>query len=72
MQGYSAATSSVKAAYACTLAAVDRTRGESRDVTVLVLDAATTIFDSRVIVECLDNASPVTKLLSEDTVLQLT
>jgi len=36
-------------------------------VPVLVLDDATTIFDSRVIVEYLDNASPVTKLLPEDT-----
>ena len=36
-------------------------------VPVLVLDDDTTIFDSRVIVEYLDNASPVTKLLPEDT-----
>ena len=36
-------------------------------VPVLVLDDATTIFDSRVIVEYLDNASPVTKLLPENT-----
>ena len=36
-------------------------------VPVLVLDDATTIFDSRVIVEYLDNASPVTKLMPEDT-----
>jgi glutathione S-transferase len=36
-------------------------------IPVLVLDDATTIFDSRVIVEYLDNASPVTKLLPEDT-----
>jgi glutathione S-transferase len=36
-------------------------------VPVLVLDDATTIFDSRVIVEYLDNASPVAKLLPEDT-----
>ncbi len=36
-------------------------------VPVLVLDDATTLFDSRVIVEYLDNASPVTKLLPEDT-----
>lgn len=36
-------------------------------VPVLVLDDATTIFDSRVIVEYLDSASPVTKLLPENT-----
>jgi glutathione S-transferase len=36
-------------------------------VPVLVLDDGNTIFDSRVIVEYLDNASPVTKLLPEDT-----
>jgi glutathione S-transferase len=36
-------------------------------VPVLVLDDGSTIFDSRVIVEYLDNASPVTKLLPEDT-----
>jgi len=36
-------------------------------VPVLVLDDATTIFDSRVIVEYLDNASPVAKLLPEGT-----
>ena len=36
-------------------------------VPVLVLDDATTIFDSRVIVEYLDSASPVTKLLPDDT-----
>ena len=36
-------------------------------IPVLVLDDATTIFDSRVIVEYLDNASPVQKLLPEDT-----
>lgn len=36
-------------------------------VPVLVLDDDTTIFDSRVIVEYLDNASPVTKLIPEDT-----
>lgn len=36
-------------------------------IPVLVLDDATTIFDSRVIVEYLDNASPVTKMLPEDT-----
>src|ERR671918_3175970 len=36
-------------------------------IPVLVLDDATTLFDSRVIVEYLDNASPVTKLLPEDT-----
>ncbi|MGZ8211423.1 MAG: glutathione S-transferase [Burkholderiales bacterium] len=36
-------------------------------VPVLVLDDDTTIFDSRVIVEYLDNASPVAKLLPEDT-----
>lgn len=36
-------------------------------VPVLVLDDNTSIFDSRVIVEYLDNASPVTKLIPEDT-----
>jgi glutathione S-transferase len=36
-------------------------------VPVLVLDDNTTIFDSRVIAEYLDNASPVTKLVPEDT-----
>jgi len=36
-------------------------------VPVFVLDDGNTIFDSRVIVEYLDNASPVTKLLPEDT-----
>ena len=36
-------------------------------IPVLVLDDGSTIFDSRVIVEYLDNASPVTKLLPEDT-----
>lgn len=36
-------------------------------VPVLVLDDDTAIFDSRVIVEYLDNASPVTKLIPEDT-----
>ena len=36
-------------------------------VPVLLLDDGNTIFDSRVIVEYLDNASPVTKLLPEDT-----
>jgi glutathione S-transferase len=36
-------------------------------VPVLVLDDETTIFDSRVIAEYLDNASPVTKLIPEDT-----
>ena len=36
-------------------------------VPVLVLDDDTTIFDSRVIAEYLDNASPVTKLVPEDT-----
>jgi glutathione S-transferase len=36
-------------------------------VPVLVLDDATTLFDSRVIVEYLDSASPVTKLLPDDT-----
>jgi glutathione S-transferase len=36
-------------------------------VPVLVLDDQTAIFDSRVIVEYLDNASPVMKLLPEDT-----
>ena len=36
-------------------------------VPVLVLDDDTTIFDSRVIAEYLDNASPVTRLIPEDT-----
>lgn len=36
-------------------------------VPVLVLDDSTSIFDSRVIAEYLDNASPVTKLIPEDT-----
>jgi glutathione S-transferase len=36
-------------------------------VPVLVLDDETTIFDSRVIAEYLDNASPVTRLVPEDT-----
>src|SRR5437016_13801215 len=36
-------------------------------VPVLVLDDNTTIFDSRVIAEYLDNASPVTKLIPDDT-----
>ncbi|MFN7086956.1 MAG: glutathione S-transferase [Burkholderiales bacterium] len=36
-------------------------------VPVLVLDDDTSIFDSRVIVEYLDHASPVTKLIPEDT-----
>ena len=36
-------------------------------VPVLVLDDNTSIFDSRVIVEYLDHASPVTKLIPEDT-----
>ena len=36
-------------------------------IPVLVLDDASTLFDSRVIVEYLDSASPVTKLLPEDT-----
>ena len=36
-------------------------------IPVLVLDDDTTIFDSRVIVEYLDNASPVAKLIPEDT-----
>ena len=36
-------------------------------VPVLVLDDNTSIFDSRVIAEYLDNASPVTKLIPEDT-----
>ena len=35
-------------------------------VPVLVLDDDTTIFDSRVIVEYLDHASPVTRLIPED------
>jgi len=34
---------------------------------VLVLDDATTLYDSRVIVEYLDNASPVGRLIPEDT-----
>jgi glutathione S-transferase len=36
-------------------------------VPVLVLDDETTLFDSRVIAEYLDSASPVTKLIPEDT-----
>ena len=36
-------------------------------IPVLVLDDDTTIFDSRVIVEYLDNASPVAKLIPDDT-----
>lgn len=36
-------------------------------VPVLLLDDNTSIFDSRVIVEYLDHASPVTKLIPEDT-----
>src|SRR5688572_11304116 len=36
-------------------------------VPVLVLDDGNTLFDSRVIVEYLDNASPVTKLLPDET-----
>lgn len=36
-------------------------------VPVLIIDDDTTVFDSRVIVEYLDNASPVTKLIPEDT-----
>jgi glutathione S-transferase len=36
-------------------------------IPVLVLDDDTTIFDSRVIAEYLDHASPVTKLMPEDT-----
>jgi glutathione S-transferase len=36
-------------------------------VPVLVMDDETTIFDSRVIVEYLDNASPVAKLIPEET-----
>jgi glutathione S-transferase len=36
-------------------------------VPVLVLDDDTTIFDSRVIAEYLDSASPVSKLIPEDT-----
>lgn len=36
-------------------------------VPVLVLDDATTLFDSRVIVEYLDNASPVGRLIPDDT-----
>jgi glutathione S-transferase len=35
-------------------------------VPVLVLDDETTVFDSRVIVEYVDNASPVTKLIPDD------
>lgn len=41
-------------------------------IPVLVLDDdATTLFDSRVIVEYLDSASPVTKLLPDDTRLRI-
>jgi glutathione S-transferase len=36
-------------------------------VPVLVLDDDTTLFDSRVIVEYLDSASPVTRLIPDDT-----
>lgn len=36
-------------------------------VPILIIDDDTTVFDSRVIVEYLDNASPVTKLIPEDT-----
>jgi glutathione S-transferase len=36
-------------------------------IPVLVLDDETSLFDSRVIVEYLDHASPVTKLIPEDT-----
>jgi glutathione S-transferase len=36
-------------------------------IPVLVLDDETTLFDSRVIVEYLDNASPVGRLIPEDT-----
>lgn len=36
-------------------------------VPVLITDDGTTLFDSRVIVEYLDNASPVAKLIPEDT-----
>jgi len=36
-------------------------------IPVLVLDDDTTLFDSRVIVEYLDNASPVTRLIPDDT-----
>jgi glutathione S-transferase len=36
-------------------------------VPVLVLDDATTVFDSRVIVEYLDHASPVARLIPENT-----
>jgi glutathione S-transferase len=36
-------------------------------VPVLVLDDETTLFDSRVIVEYLDNASPVRRLIPDDT-----
>ena len=36
-------------------------------VPVLVIDDETTVFDSRVIVEYLDQASPVAKLIPEDT-----
>ena len=38
-----------------------------QEVPALVVDDQTAIFDSRVIVEYLDNASPVMKLLPEDT-----
>ena len=36
-------------------------------IPVLVLDDDTTLFDSRVIVEYLDNASPVSRLIPDDT-----
>src|SRR3954463_2408711 len=36
-------------------------------IPVLILDDETTLFDSRVIVEYLDNASPVGRLLPDDT-----
>src|SRR5690349_19252055 len=36
-------------------------------IPVLVLDDDTTLFDSRVIVEYLDNASPVGRLIPDDT-----
>lgn len=36
-------------------------------IPVVIIDDDTTVFDSRVIVEYLDNASPVTKLIPEDT-----
>jgi glutathione S-transferase len=36
-------------------------------VPVLIIDDETTVFDSRVIVEYLDQASPVSKLIPEDT-----